>query len=444
MYALNRNDLDFLSEYDAAARRGAPRGTIVSLLVFAGLFMGALLWASWAQLDEITRGVGQVIPSSKTQLIQSLEGGIVKEILVRGGNRVAKGDVLVRIDDTGFSSNLGELRAKQLALESKVTRLRHEAEGSLGEEPPFADKLRQEAPAIIANELELFRARKTSLDTQLRILKERVEQRTLELSESSAALKRMQDNLRLAEEDMKIKKPLADRGIVAKTDIIKIRRDIADTSGQLATLQETRSRIEASIREANAMFDEQEQKFRQDARAELSQGMAELTVIEESLRAAKDRVTRADIRSPVDGVVNKLNTNTVGGVVQAGQTLMEIVPLEDSLFVEAKIRPSDIAFVHPRQPAVVKITAYDFSIYGGLEGEVELISPDSTFDEVSRENYYIVTVKTLQSQLKGKEGELPIIPGMVASVDILTGKKSVLDYLLKPINKARSEALTER
>ncbi len=444
MYALNRSDLDFLSEYDAAARRGAPRGTIVSLLVFAGLFMGALLWASWAQLDEITRGVGQVIPSSKTQLIQSLEGGIVKEILVRGGNRVAKGDVLVRIDDTGFSSNLGELRAKQLALESKVTRLRHEAEGSLGEEPPFADKLRQEAPAIIANELELFRARKTSLDTQLRILKERVEQRTLELSESSAALKRMQDNLRLAEEDMKIKKPLADRGIVAKTDIIKIRRDIADTSGQLATLQETRSRIEASIREANAMFDEQEQKFRQDARAELSQGMAELTVIEESLRAAKDRVTRADIRSPVDGVVNKLNTNTVGGVVQAGQTLMEIVPLEDSLFVEAKIRPSDIAFVHPRQPAVVKITAYDFSIYGGLEGEVELISPDSTFDEVSRENYYIVTVKTLQSQLKGKEGELPIIPGMVASVDILTGKKSVLDYLLKPINKARSEALTER
>ncbi|MFZ5673640.1 MAG: HlyD family type I secretion periplasmic adaptor subunit [Pseudomonadota bacterium] len=444
MYALNRTDLDFLSEYDAAARRGAPRGTILSLVVFAGIFGGALVWAAWAQLDEVTRGTGQVIPSSKTQLIQSLEGGIVKEILVRPGDKVGKGDVLARIDDTGFSSNLGELKAKQLALESQVTRLRHEAEGKLDEEPPFAAASAGAASTIIANELELYRARRTSLDTQLRILKERVEQRNLELSEVNASLNRLDDNLRLAKEDMKIKKPLADRGIVPKTDIIKIQRDIADTSGQLATQRETKARIEASIREANAQLDEQEQKFRQDARAELSEKAAELTVIEESLRAAKDRVVRADIRSPVEGIVNKLNTNTVGGVVQAGQTLMEIVPLEDALFVEAKIRPSDIAFVHPRQPAVVKITAYDFSIYGGLEGEVELISPDSTFDEITRENYYTVTVKTLQSQLKGKEGELPIIPGMVASVDILTGKKSVLDYLLKPINKARFEALTER
>lgn len=444
MHALNRTDLDFLSEYDAAARRGPPRGTILSLLVFAGIFAAAVVWAAWAQLDEVTRGTGQVIPSSKTQLIQSLEGGIVKEILVRSGDRVGKGDVLARIDDTGFSSNLGELRAKQMALESQVARLRHEAEGRLEDEPPFPQALQEAAPAIIANELELYRARKTSLDTQLRILQERVEQRNLELSEVSASLNRLEENLKLANEDMKIKKPLADRGIVPKTDIIKIRRDIADTAGQLATQRETKSRIEASIREANATLEEQEQKFRQEARAELSEKAAELTVIEETLRAAKDRVVRADIRSPVEGIVNKLNTNTVGGVVQAGQTLMEIVPLEDALFVEAKIRPSDIAFVHPRQPAVVKITAYDFSIYGGLEGEVELISPDSTFDEITRENYYTVTVKTLQSQLKGKEGELPIIPGMVASVDILTGKKSVLDYLLKPINKARFEALTER
>ena len=444
MYALRRDDLDFLSEYDAAARRGAPRGTVISLLVFAGLFLAALAWASWARLDEVTRGLGQVIPSSKTQLIQSLEGGIVKEILVRGGDRVTKGTVLVRIDDTGFSSNLGELRAKQLALESQVSRLRHEAEGALDVEPPFSAELRRDAPAIIANELELYRARQTSLDTQLRILNERMEQRTLELSEVNASLKRLGDNLALAEEDLKIKQPLADKGIVAKTDVLKIRRDIADTAGQLATQRETKSRTEASIREAKAMYDEQEQKFRQDARAELTQGAAELTVIEETLRAAKDRVARTDIKSPVDGIVNKLNTNTVGGVVQAGQTLMEIVPIEDSLFVEAKIRPSDIAFVHPRQPAVVKITAYDFSIYGGLEGEVELISPDSIYDEAARESYYIVTVKTLNTQLKGKEGELPIIPGMVASVDILTGKKSVLDYLLKPINKARSEALTER
>jgi adhesin transport system membrane fusion protein len=257
-------------------------------------------------------------------------------------------------------------------------------------------------------------------------------------------LTRFETNLRLANEEMKLKKPLAERGIVPKTDIIRLKRDIADTEGQIATQKETAPKLEAAIREAQGQVKEQEEKFRQEARTELSELEAELAITQETLRGAKDRVTRADIRSPVDGIVNKINSNTVGGVVQAGQTLMEIVPLEDSLFVEVKIRPSDIAFVRPDQPAVVKITAYDFSVYGGLEGEVELISADSVYDEEARENFYLVTVKTLQNQLKSEKEELPIIPGMVASVDILTGKKSVLDYLLKPINKARAEALRER
>jgi adhesin transport system membrane fusion protein len=223
-----------------------------------------------------------------------------------------------------------------------------------------------------------------------------------------------------------------------------LKRDIADTEGQIATQNESIPKLEAAIREAQGQVKEQEEKFRQEARTELSEAEAELAVNQETLRGATDRVVRADIRSPVDGVVNQINSNTVGGVVQAGQTLMEIVPLEDSLFVEVKIRPSDIAFVHPQQPAVVKITAYDFSIYGGLDGNVERISADSVYDEEARQNFYLVTVKTLENQLKSEKEELPIIPGMVASVDILTGKKSVLDYLLKPINKARAEALRER
>ncbi len=440
----SRNDLELASEYDAALRRGAPRGAVISLLLIAVMILSFLTWASWAKLDEVTRGEGRVIPSSKTQLVQSLEGGIVKELLVRTGDKVSKGDVLARFDDTGFSSNLGEVTAKILALEARTTRLRHEASGDLANNPEFSDTLKASSMALVENETSLFQAKRNSLKTQIGILKERVEQRTRELGETQAALTRFQTNLGLANDEMKLKLPLADRGIVPKTEIIRIKRDIADTEGQIATQSETAPKLEAAIREAQGEVTQQEEKFRQDSRTELSESEAELAVAQETLRAAKDRVVRADIKSPVEGIVNKINSNTVGGVVQAGQTLMEIVPIEDSLFVEAKIRPSDIAFVRPRQHAVVKITAYDFSIYGGLEGEVERISADSVYDEQSRENFYLVTVKTLQNQLKTEKEELPIIPGMVASVDILTGKKSVLDYLLKPINKARAEALRER
>jgi len=442
--ARNRNDLDLASEYDAALRRGAPRGAVAAVVIIAALILSLLAWSAWAELDEVTRGEGRVIPSSKTQLVQSLEGGIVKELLVRTGDTVRKGDVLARIDDTSFSSNLGEVKAKLLTLEARTTRLRHEASGDLSADPVFSDALRETSAALTGNETSLFQARRNSLQTQLAILKERVEQRTRELGEVRAAMTRFESNLRLANEEMQLKQPLAEKGFVSQIDIIRLQRDIADTEGQIATQNESIPKFEAAIREALGQVKEQEEKFRQEARTELSELEAELAVTQETLRGATDRVVRADIRAPVDGVVNQINSNTVGGVVQAGQTLMEIVPLEDSLFVEAKIRPSDIAFVHPKQPAVVKITAYDFSIYGGLEGNVERISADSVYDQEARQSFYLVTIRTLQNQLKTEKEELPIIPGMVASVDILTGKKSVLSYLLKPINRVRSEALRER
>jgi membrane fusion protein, adhesin transport system len=444
MASSRKSDLEFASEYDAALRRGAPKGVVTAVILIGLMITAFLVWASWAKLDEVTRGEGRVIPSSKTQMVQSLEGGIVKELLVRTGDRIKKGDVLVRIDDTGFSSNLGEVTAKMMTFTARTTRLRHEAAGDLGTDPQFPTELVASSPDLVKNELSLFQAKRNSLQTQLGILKERVEQRIRELGEVKTALVRFQTNLKLANEEMKLKKPLAVQGIVPRTELIKLERDIADTAGQISTQNETEPKLEAAVREAQGQVKEQEEKFRQDARAELSEAEAQLAVTQETLRAAKDRVFRADIKSPVEGIVNKINSNTVGGVVQAGQTLMEIVPLEDSLFIEAKIRPADIAFVRPKQAAVVKITAYDFSVYGGLEGEVERISADSVYDEQTRENFYLVTVKTLQNQLKSEKESLPIIPGMVASVDILTGKKSVLDYLLKPINKARAEALRER
>jgi len=443
-FPVKRRDLEFASDYDAAMKSGTPRAAMVSLLLCAALVAAALAWANWARVEEVTRGEGKVVPSSRTQLLQSLEGGIVKDILVRDGDRVKKGEVLVRIDDTGFASNFGELRAKQLAYQVQIARLVHES-GPGPEQPlQLPPELLRDAPVVAAGELDLFNARRQSLATQIDVLNERVEQRQRELSEHAAAVDRLSNDLKLARDELAIKQPLAERGIVAKTDLIRLQRDVTGLEGQIRVEQESRSKLEAALREATGEVAEQRQKFQQDARNELAQKQAELSVIDESMKASKDRVVRADIRSPVDGIINKVNTNTIGGVVQAGQTLMEIVPIEDSLFVEAKIRPSDIAFVYPRQHAVVKITAYDFSIYGGLEGEVERISADSVYDESTRENYYLVTVKTLGNQLKGKQESLPIIPGMVASVDILTGEKSVLQYLLKPINKARYEALTER
>ncbi len=441
---MKRQDLEFASDYDAALSHGAPRAAIVSILLCTSLVVAAIIWASWAHIDEVTRGEGKVIPSSKTQLLQSLEGGIVKEILVRDGDHVKKGEILVRIDDTGFAANFGEMRAKQLAYQVQVARLRHEASGDIETPLVIPDELVKAAPVVAAGELALYESHKVSLAAQIDILDERVEQRQRELSEMAASVNRLAADLELANDELDIKKPLAESGIVAKTDLIRLQRDVTGLEGQMSIQEESRSKLQAAIREAEATVAEQRQKFRQEARIELSQKEAELSVIEESLKGAKDRVVRADIKSPVDGIINKVNANTVGGVVQAGQVLMEIVPIEASLFVEAKIRPSDIAFVHPSQPAVVKITAYDFSVYGGLEGEVERISADSVYDENARESYYLVTVKTLGNQLKGKQESLPIIPGMVASVDILTGEKSVLQYLLKPINKARYEALTER
>jgi adhesin transport system membrane fusion protein len=226
--------------------------------------------------------------------------------------------------------------------------------------------------------------------------------------------------------------------------MLKLQREVADLKGQIATAAQTIPRLESAITEAERQIEEQVLTFRQNARAELNQKAAELAVTTETMKSATDKVARSDLRAPVDGIVNRLHVTTVGGVVKAGEDLVEIVPLEDTLLVEARVRPADIAFIHPNQDAVVKITAYDFSIYGGLPGKVERISADTVFDEESRERFYTVTVRTDKASLGKGNVDLPIIPGMVASVDILTGKKSVLDYLLKPILKARYEALRER
>jgi adhesin transport system membrane fusion protein len=439
-----REDLDFATEYNAALRQGPPKGTGIFLVLVVAMFTGFLAWANWAEIDEVTRGDGRVIPSGKNQLVQNLEGGIVQEIHVKTGDVVRKGDVLLRIDATGFSSSLGELEAKRSTLDAQIFRLSHELKADSTGALKFPEELRQRAPSTVAIESQLYQARRNSLVQQISILKERVEQRRRELFEQASNLIRLDENLKLAKEEEALKEPLAKRGIVPRTDLIRLQREVADFRGQFAIAKQTKPRLEAAVREAEAQVEDQRLNFRREAQVKLSEKTAELAIVLQTINGVSDRVLRAEVLAPVEGIVNAVNVNTIGGVVSAGESLVEIVPQEDSLLIEAKIRPSDIAFVHHGQPALVKITAYDFSIYGGLDGEVAQISADSSFDDETKEVFYLVKIKTLTNQLGVNQNKLSIIPGMVASVDILTGKKSVLDYLLKPINKARAEALRER
>lgn len=442
--AAEREEMNFIRDAEAAINDAPSRNSSIFLFTCLALFCAFLGWSYFAEIDEVTRGEGQVIPSSKTQVVESLEGGIVKELMIREGASVNKGQILLRLDDTGFSSDLGELEAKRRSLSVQVERLRTEANNPDAETLGFSKELRELVPSVVENEITLFNIRKSALNNQISLLEERYTQRKQELGELLEDKKRYQRGLEIAQREFAIKEPLAKRGIVSKTDVLRLERELSDLKGQLASTEQAIPRVEASIREAERLIDEQKLSFQQNAQTELNAKLAELSIVDQSLKGATDKVERTDIRSPVTGIVNKLHTNTIGGVVRAGEPMVEITPIEDSLLVEVRVSPKDIAFVHPGQKALVKLTAYDFTIYGGLDGKVEIISSDSIKDAETKESFYLVTVRTEQSILRTGKESLPIIPGMVAQVDIITGKKSVLDYILKPIVKARREALRER
>ena len=436
-----RDDFDFAGELDAALHQGPRRITHLLLAVILLLFVTAGAWASWATVDEITRGDGRVIPSRQMQVVQTLDPGIVEEILIGAGDLVEPDQVLLRIDDTGFASEMGELDAQRRALLGQIARMQSELNGD--EAPVFPDGLAEEAPQVIADERELFFARREELENQLNILRQQAEQREQELGELRAAEDQFATGLSLAHQELAVYNSLTP-GVVPRVEILQVRQRVNELNGQLEQTRVAVNRAEAAIREAHQRIEDQFLQFRAEARRELNARRAELAVIDERLRGATDRVVRTDVRSPVAGIVNRVNVTTVGGVVQPGEDLIEIVPIEDSLLVEARIRPADVAFLRPGLPAVVKITAYDFAVYGGLDGEVERISADTIVDEETGESFYQIAVRTQDAVLGNGEEDLPIIPGMVASVDILTGERTILEYLLNPLQRGLSEALTER
>jgi adhesin transport system membrane fusion protein len=430
-----------LPEVNKALIEDAPRVVRLTIWAIIGFFLFLLLWANFAVIDEVTKGDGKAIPSSKIQKIQNLEGGIVSEMFVKEGQIVEAGAPLIRLDDTRFASNVGETEADRLSMLLRVERLSAEVD----DRPlNFPEDVLKAMPGQAKSEESLYISRRQQLHDEIGGLQEQLIQRQQELREFSSKQAQYRQQLGLQRQEINMSEPLVAQGAVSPVEVLRLKRAEVETRGQLDATTLAIPRAESAIKEVQRKIDETRGKFRSDALTQLNEARTDLNKAQATGKALEDRVSRTLVTSPVRGIVNKLLVNTIGGVIQPGSDMVEIVPLDDTLLVEAKIRPQDIAFLHPGQEAIVKFTAYDYTIYGGLKAKLEQIGADTITDEDKKTTYYIIKVRTERSHLGTDEKPLLIIPGMVASVDIITGKKSVLSYLLKPIIRARAEALHER
>ena len=396
---------------------GAQMIIVASAVAFA-LF---LIWASLAKVDEVTQGQGRVIPSSKLQVITASEPATVQELMVRSGQRVRRGQLLARLDNPSSR----QVQAETDSLQQRAARLAAEGGGGSGGS---------------GDEAALSAVRRQALSSRIAALGAAADQRRREAAEAAATIGSLQRSLALAQDNVNRLEPLAARNIVPQTDLANAQREVVDIQGRIAAAREQQGRAMAAVREAQAQASEANFGFRQEALNERSQVAQKIAINEESLRGARGQ----ELRSPVDGVINDVQVTTIGGFVQPGQKIMEVVPLGDKLLVETRVRPSDIAFIKVGDRALVKVTAYDFSTYGGLEGRVVQVSADSIYDEVEKQAYFTVIVETQKAYLTASGNRLPITPGMMTDTQIITGRKSILTYLLKPVLKARSDALRER
>lgn len=429
-------DEDFLNQTGAAARGEGRLSTLFLVTILAGL-AAFIWWASRFEIEEITRGPGRVVPSQQIQVVQSLDAGIVKGIEVREGELVEAGAPLLRIDDTSAGSERGELLEREAALMAEQARLEVEAAG--GDRLIMPETLASRAPAAVAAEEALFAARQGQLSREIKVLTDQLAQRNAELGEAQAIIAKLEGQIAPLAEEVTLTRDYVSTGAVTKIDLLRLETRLAELTGELEVTRAGLVRIKAGIAEARAQIDTASSAFSLTARERLARVQAELSVLREGLRAAEDRVSRTVLRAPVRGVVNRLDVTTIGQVFAPGDPLVEIVPVDDQLLIEADIRPQDVAFIRPGDTASVKITAFDYTVYGALTGVVERIGAD-TITNAEGQSFFQVTIRTDESALGGND----ISPGMVAQVDIQTGLKTVLDYLLNPFLRAGSEALRER
>jgi membrane fusion protein, adhesin transport system len=419
MTLMRQSDFAFANEVRAAVELRTPRTSRMLLTSSIAMLAAGLVWANFAVLDEVKRGNGKVVPSRQTQVVQSLEGGIVDAILIQEGSIVQQGAPLIRINDTNFSSQLGEIRERRGAMAARVERL--QAESMDLDKLVFPTDLMNEAPRAVATETSVFETHSRKLAQDVNVL---VQQEM-----------RIQETLQLLNREVMLTRKLYERKVVPEIEMIRLERQASELRGQLAEVQSREKTVKTT--------------FLSQVDDDLAKSKGDLAVLDETLKSAQDKVRRTELRAPVYGVVNKVNVSTVGAVVQPAASVVEIVPLDVTLLVEGRIRPQDIAFIRPAQDAVVKISAYDSNVYGSLKGKVERISADAIVEEKApgperNETFYRVTVRTEENHLGTAERPLPIIPGMVATIEVLTGEKTVLDYLIKPARMLRDEALREK
>lgn len=430
---------DFDADAEWAIKEGGASGARKLIWIAVLAVVVLVVWAAYGDIDEVVRGEGKVVPSRQVQIIQSLDGGIVEEILVREGEPVEPGQVLLRVDPTRYASSLGENRVESLALKARAARLQALATGEPFVAPP---DVAREDPQLVEMEQEVWRSRTRELEETISIGRDQLRQRQDELRSTEADQEQAAKSCSLTSRELNVTRPLLKSGAVSEVDLLRLQRDVARYCGERKSAAAQADRLRGAIQEAMGKIRETELNIRNDARRELSDTLAKLAGLEETRAGLADRVKLTEIRSPVRGTVKTLVANTVGGVVQPGKEIIEIVPTDDSLLMEVRILPRDIAFLHPDQQANVKFTAYDPSIYGGAEGRIEQIGADTITDEKGN-SFYLVRVRTARSTL-GDNQTLPIIPGMLADVHILTGKRTLLQYLLKPVLRAKANALTER
>ena len=396
-----------------------------------------VVWSSWAEVDIVTRGQGKVIPSRQVQILGSQDGGVITDIRVREGDVVRQGDLLLKLDQTRSQSSLGENLAEMSGLVVRAARLRAMVEGEPFEATP---KMLTETPEIVRQEQRLYESRLQELQVQKDIADQQLIQRREELSELEARRAQLTRELELAEEELFRTQPMLDSGAVSEVEILRLQREVNKAEGELKQTRAQIKGVAAAITEAEGKLEGVELEFFNDTREQLTDTVNRINALEEAAAGLSDRVRQTSLVSPVTGTIKQLFYNTVGGVVLPGRDIVELVPADDSLLVEVRVRPQDIAFMAPGQKANVKVTAYDFVVYGGLEGKVEQIGVDTVVDEEGNA-YYEVAVRTTTVNF-GEDK--PIIPGMTVEVDILTGKKTVLAYLMKPVLRAHQRSLSER
>jgi len=432
-------DIAYMQSLSAAVVQRSPKYLLMIVSIITLLVFVALLWMGWAEIDVVVRGNGKVIPARQVQLIQSLEGGIISEILVREGDLVESNQPLIKISDVAFSSSFEENRLSYYELRAKSARLKAEAYGG---EFEGDEEVAAVFPELIKAENSLFESNRQQLRETLSIYEEQVKQQQSALEEMQSKRRQLRKSLELLRQELKIKEPLVQRRIISEVEFLQVQQREAEVEGELEGVAISIPRVRSTVEEGRNKLEQVRLEFKNKAKLELNEVLSEISRIAEAQIALQDRVTRTTLRSPVIGVVQRLYANTIGGVVTPGSEIMEIVPREEALLIEVRIKPADIAYINIGQETRLKFTAYDFAIYGSLKGTVSFVSADTVTDE-DGVSYYVARVRPKKPYLGHESQSMPIKVGMTSEADIITDKKTILEYLLKPISRGLDRALQE-